>query len=217
MNRIDQGETLIRFDCIAVLLLHETRQEQIIPEDRFTLDAKRQQKRRYGEFGPILLRRTVKQKRYVLWIRKQPKNTQYISCRLLKIRYIFVSSAEIASSEGYCNGRETASAFYFSIQHHRRNWFIKTIFSKGVVLFIRIDPVNYGIRFECAFILIKPKTIRTAPANSTLYLDSVPGVQIIPAFQEFHQSLIGKSKKKMTARCACNVENASDSSSHSCS
>ena len=36
-----------------------------------------------------------------------------------------------------------------------------------------------------------------------LYLDSVPGVPKIPVLQEFHQRLIGKGKKKMTARCAC--------------
>ena len=36
-----------------------------------------------------------------------------------------------------------------------------------------------------------------------LYLDSVPGVPKIPALQEFHQRLISKGKKKMTARCAC--------------
>ena len=36
-----------------------------------------------------------------------------------------------------------------------------------------------------------------------LYLDSVPGVPKIPVLQEFHQRLIGKDKKKMTARCAC--------------
>ena len=36
-----------------------------------------------------------------------------------------------------------------------------------------------------------------------LYLDSVPGVQRIPALQEFHQRMITKGKKKMTARCAC--------------
>lgn len=36
-----------------------------------------------------------------------------------------------------------------------------------------------------------------------LYLDSVPGVPKIPFVQEFHQRLIAKGKKKMTARCAC--------------
>ena len=36
-----------------------------------------------------------------------------------------------------------------------------------------------------------------------LYLDSVPGVPKIPVLQEFHQRLIAKGKKKMTARCAC--------------
>lgn len=36
-----------------------------------------------------------------------------------------------------------------------------------------------------------------------LYLDSVPGLPKIPVLQEFHQRLISKGKKKMTARCAC--------------
>ena len=36
-----------------------------------------------------------------------------------------------------------------------------------------------------------------------LYLDSVPGVPKIPVLQEFHQQLIARGKKKMTARCAC--------------
>ncbi len=36
-----------------------------------------------------------------------------------------------------------------------------------------------------------------------LYRDLVPGVPKIPLLQEFHQHLIAKSKKKMTARCAC--------------
>ena len=36
-----------------------------------------------------------------------------------------------------------------------------------------------------------------------LYLDSVPGLPKIPALQEFHQRLIAKGKKRMTARCAC--------------
>lgn len=36
-----------------------------------------------------------------------------------------------------------------------------------------------------------------------LYLDSVPGVSKIPVLQEFHQRLIARGKKKMTARCAC--------------
>ena len=36
-----------------------------------------------------------------------------------------------------------------------------------------------------------------------LYLDSVPGVTKIPGLPDFHQRLIGKDKKKMTARCAC--------------
>ncbi len=36
-----------------------------------------------------------------------------------------------------------------------------------------------------------------------LYLDSVPGVPQIPVLQEFHQRLITRGKKKMTARCAC--------------
>ena len=36
-----------------------------------------------------------------------------------------------------------------------------------------------------------------------LYLDSVPGVPKIPVLQEFHQRLIARGKKKMTARCAC--------------
>ena len=36
-----------------------------------------------------------------------------------------------------------------------------------------------------------------------LYLDSVSGVTKIPVLQEFHQRLIARGKKKMTARCAC--------------
>ena len=36
-----------------------------------------------------------------------------------------------------------------------------------------------------------------------LYLDSVPGVPKIPVLLEFHQRLIARGKKKMTARCAC--------------
>jgi len=36
-----------------------------------------------------------------------------------------------------------------------------------------------------------------------LYLDSVSGVPKIPALQDFHQRLIARGKKKMTARCAC--------------
>lgn len=36
-----------------------------------------------------------------------------------------------------------------------------------------------------------------------LYLDSVPGLPKIPVLREFHQRLISKGKKKMTARCAC--------------
>lgn len=36
-----------------------------------------------------------------------------------------------------------------------------------------------------------------------LYLDSVPGIPKIPGLKEFHQRLIAKGKKKMTARCAC--------------
>ncbi len=36
-----------------------------------------------------------------------------------------------------------------------------------------------------------------------LYLDSVPGVPKIPVLQEFHQRLLARGKKKMTARCAC--------------
>ena len=36
-----------------------------------------------------------------------------------------------------------------------------------------------------------------------LYLDSMIGVKNIPVLQEFHQRLLEKGKKKMTARCAC--------------
>ena len=36
-----------------------------------------------------------------------------------------------------------------------------------------------------------------------LYLDSVPGVAKIPVLLEFHQRLMARGKKKMTARCAC--------------
>lgn len=36
-----------------------------------------------------------------------------------------------------------------------------------------------------------------------LYLDSVSGIPRIPTLKEFHQRLITKGKKKMTARCAC--------------